>query len=311
MSATREYIFTGGRGTAADRHPDAPDAPEPYVASEGLIEAVNLAIYLRRPLLLEGEAGSGKSRLARAIAYELGLPFYPWHVRSTSRAQDGLYSYDAIRRLHDVHLQRPESPSPDARRGADPSDPAAYRTFGPLGRAFQVSERPAVVLIDEIDKADIDFPNDLLAVLDDPWMFEIPETGEEVTASQQRPIVVITSNKEKGNLPAPFLRRCLYYFVEFPDDEERLRLIVEKHYETHDTPPSPGLVSAASRRFLEVRREGLLHKKPGTSEFLDWVEALRGFRGGAERVPPDKGDIPYPEVLFKLRADWQRYVLGK
>lgn len=316
MSSTRRYNFTGGRELAAtDRHAHAPTTAEPYVASEDLVEAVNLAIYLERPLLLEGEAGSGKSRLARAVAYELGLPFYDWYVRSTSKANDGLYRYDSIRRLHDVHLfevtrKNERMSAGDPKLGTDPSDPISYRTLGAIGKAFELKDRPAVVLIDEIDKADVDFPNDLLAVLDDPWMFEIPETGERLVA-EHKPIVIITSNKEKGNLPAPFLRRCLYYFVEFPDDEERLRQIVEKHYEGSDSAPSPDLIGAASRRFLALRREGLLHKKPGTSEFLGWVKALKGFGGDTERVPSAEGRIPYPEVLFKLRTDWQRYVIGK
>jgi MoxR-like ATPase len=196
----------------------------------------------------------------------------------------------------------------------DPADPTNYRKLGPIGKAFALKEYPAVVLIDEIDKADIDFPNDLLAVLDDPWMFEIPETGEVIEASEHKPIVIVTSNKEKGNLPAPFLRRCLYYFVNFPEDEEQLKTIVDKHYEIlGNTPPPPDLIRAAARRFINVRAEGLLHKKPGTSEFLDWVEALRSFRSGSGQGPQvaEGTPIPYPEVLFKLRGDWQRYVVAQ
>ena len=130
------------------------------------------------------------------------------------------------------------------------------------------------MLIDEIDKADVDFPNDLLAILDDPWSFTIAETGEVVTA-QHKPIVIITSNKEKGNLPAPFLRRCLYYYVEFPDDVERLKQIVGKHFEVREAKaPDSKLLDRASHRFIELRKDGGLHKKPGTSEFLDWLEIL-------------------------------------
>lgn len=284
-------------------HPDSPKEPEPYVAEPDLITAVNLAIYLRRPLLLEGEAGCGKTRLARAVAYQLGLPFYRWDVRSTSKAQDGLYQYDAILRLHDVQTQKLEQPS-----DRDPSNPKCYREFGALGLAFEVEDRPAVVLIDEIDKADIDFPNDLLSVLDEPWEFKIPETRETIKAKHQ-PIVIITSNKEKGNLPAPFLRRCIYYFVEFPP-KDRLKEIVDIHYQFKETSPPPGeLVDAALERFLAVRQEGALFKNPGTSEFMDWLDALGNF----EQTPyqasqlTQEHPIPYRELLFKLRADWQKY----
>lgn len=181
----QKYRYSGTpRRRSNEPHPDSPNRPEPYVAPSELIEAVNLAIFLRRPLLLEGEAGCGKTRLARTVAYELGLPYYTWSVRSTSRAQEGLYTYDAILRLHDVHTRQIEAPInvavPSQR---DPRNPQHYRKFGALGKAFSLTDCPAVVLIDEIDKADIDFPNDLLTVLDEPWRFDIPETGEIITAS--------------------------------------------------------------------------------------------------------------------------------
>ncbi|MDZ8241501.1 MAG: MoxR family ATPase [Nostoc sp. ChiQUE01a] len=222
-------------------HKDSPKHPEPYVVSPELKKAVNLAIYLRRPLLLEGDAGCGKTRLASAVAYELGLPLYRWDVRSTTKAQDGLYEYDAILRLHDVQTQKVEQQSPVNSVGTDkenrnPANPKDYRRFGALGKAFQLKNCPAVVLIDEIDKADLDFPNDLLTVLDEPWAFNIKETGETIRATYPRkdseksdtkidcrPIVIITSNKEKGNLPAPFLRRCLYHYVDFPNDKKQLQ----------------------------------------------------------------------------------------
>jgi MoxR-like ATPase len=317
VSRNQEYEYRGDPARRpGDAHPDSPTAPEPYVASGELKRAVNLAIFLRRPLLLEGEAGCGKTRLSRAVAHELGLPFYTWYVRSTSKAREGLYNYDAILRLHDVQTHQLEAQRhgeaaggeipPEGRR--DPSNPMDYREFGALGKAFCVQDRPAVVLIDEIDKADIDFPNDLLAVLDDPWQFEIPETGETVTA-QQKPIVIITSNKEKGNLPAPFLRRCIYYFIEFPGTLERLQAIVDEHYKAGEEPvPSPELVTAATERFLTVRQDGGLHKKPGTSEFLDWLRALHSFGAAphAAQALETEGAIPYPELLYKLRMDWQR-----
>ena len=284
-----------------DAHPDSPTQPEPYVVNLELVKAVNLASYLKRPLLLEGEAGCGKTRLAPAVAYELGLPFYRWDVSSTSKAQDGLYEYDAILRLHDVQTQKLEATS-----SRDPRKPEEYRTFGALGKAFILKDCPAVVLIDEIDKADIDFPNDLLAVLEEPWQFTIRETGETIKATHQ-PIVIITSNKEKGNLPAPFLRRCLYYFMEFPDDPQKLQAIVKEHYPQKTLPKD--LVKVAIDRFLQVRQDGKLFKKPGTSEFLDWLRALMSFEAQpypAAALAPDQ-PLPYRELLFKLRADWQKY----
>lgn len=316
MNQKRRYIFRGTmQAPSAPRHPDTPQQPEPYVADAELVQAVNLAISLKRPLLLEGEAGCGKTRLARAVAYELGLPFYSWYVRSTSKAQEGLYSYDAIRRLHDVHTFQleiqPESTSEAAQRH-DPRNPKDYRQLGPLGKAFALRDTSAVVLIDEIDKADIDFPNDLLAVLDDPWAFEIPETNERIAAvPEHKPIVIITSNKEKGNLPAPFLRRCIYYYVDFPNDEARLKVIVERHYQTRQAPAPPDdLITSAIMAFLSVRNKGNLYKNPGTSEFLDWLEALHSFEGNpyspALLNQPDD-TLPYRELLFKVRADWQQY----
>jgi MoxR-like ATPase len=329
MSEARPYTYHGdGREPPQDRHPDSPARPVPYVAAPDLVRAVNLAIFLRRPLLLEGEAGCGKTHLAGAVAYELGLPLYPWYVSSTSKAQEGKYQYDAILRLHDVQVARLQQPpsfirfprsGSDTKAGRttrqlrDPSDPRSYRTLGALGKAFELRGMPAVVLIDEIDKADIDFPNDLLAVLDAPWQFDIPETGECISASDEdRPIVIITSNKEKGNLPDPFLRRCIYYFVEFPGLDQ-LRRIVDVHYALRDLPSPQELVEPAITRFMDTRADRALFKKPGTSEFLDWLEVLRGFepRSYEPSLLQSQGALPYPGILFKLRADWQRYAQAK
>jgi MoxR-like ATPase len=300
-------------------HEDSPTQPEPYVISPELKKAVNLAIYLKRPLLLEGDAGCGKTRLASAVAYELGLPLYRWNVRSTTKAQDGLYEYDAIRRLHDVQTQKGEqlpvddSKSDEEKRRVkhNPSDPTHYREFGALGKAFKLEDCPGVVLIDEIDKADLDFPNDLLTVLDEPWEFEIQETGETICATH-KPIVIITSNKEKGNLPAPFLRRCLYHYLDFPNNKERLQEIIEKHYQIRkeESPPSD-LIDNAIDRFLAVWNEGGLFKKPGTSEFLDWLKALHTFESkpySAAQLKKDKL-LPYRELLFKLQQDWKKYAI--
>ena len=322
-------------------HPDSPEKVEPYIADNGLIDAVNLAIFLRRPLLLEGEAGCGKTRLALAVAYELGLPFYRWNIRSTTKAQEGLYEYDAILRLHDVQTQnlKPknenETSDVDSREAnnktkdqevkeRNPSNPRDYRTFGAIGKAFISKECPAVVLIDEIDKADIDFPNDLLAVLDEPWEFQIRETGETITAETKtkncQPIVIITSNKEKGNLPSPFLRRCIYYYVKFPSSPEQLQKIVNIHYQhkqelesqTEIIPPSDQLVNQAAKLFIEIRKDKGLFKIPGTSEFLDWLDALTYCQTNRNRQPPyshndlqAETSIPYRELIFKIRQDWQ------
>lgn len=302
---------------------EVPKKREPYLAEPELIRAVNLAIYLRRPLLLEGEAGCGKTRLAKAVAYKLGLPYYRWDVRSNSKAQDGLYEYDAILRLHDVQIQQAQkatdsdsalnegektsgetklnSPKKSER---DPSNPQDYRTFGALGKAFELQECPAVVLIDEIDKADVDFPNDLLTVLDEPWQFSVRETGETIEA-KHKPIVIITSNREKGNLPAPFLRRCIYFFLEFP--QSRLWEIVDEHDKIKQEEET--LVERAVARFVKIRQDKSLVKKPGTSEFLDWIGTLRNLE-----LLPDKLEqlaseqsVIYRELLFKHRQDWQRY----
>jgi MoxR-like ATPase len=293
-------------GNGESPHPDnvAPKAhtiAEPYLPHPELVQAVNLAIFLKRPLLLEGEAGSGKSRLAHAIAYELGLPLHIWNIRSTSKAKDGLYQYDAVLRLHDVQVQKVQTDLPLSR---DPSDPKNYRTFGALGAAFTL-DYPAVVLIDEIDKADIDFPNDLLTVLEEPRSFSIPETGEEISAKHV-PIVIITSNKEKGNLPKPFLRRCIYYYVEFPSEEKQLTDIINLHHQNkHGSNPDPELLSKAIPLFLDIRKNPM-QKPPGTSELLDWIEALHYFDKPymPHKLPKsvDKS-LPYVELLYKLRTD--------
>jgi MoxR-like ATPase len=308
MNITKRYTFSGDlNNRAKDVHPDSPQEPEPYLADPELIQAVNLAIYLRRPLLLEGEAGCGKTRLASAVAYELGLPLYRWNIRSTTKAVEGQYTYDAILRLHDVQTKQF-----DANLHRDPSDAKNYRDMGAIGKAFELKDRPAVVLIDEIDKADLDFPNDLLTVLEHPWSFFIPETGEPIKASPgNEPIIIVTSNKEKGNLPAPFLRRCVYHFVKFPDDAQKLQDIVEQHYRDRAAKEKPkaSLVKEASNRFLEVRNANRWVKTPGTSEFLDWVEALQNFAAQPYAIDQLKSGkpLPYRDLLFKLRVDWQQY----
>ena len=328
MNSKMTYHFENkpeNRLNLANVDSDSPKKVEPYIAPDELIDAVNLAIFLRRPLLLEGEAGCGKTRLAIAVAYELGLPFYRWDIRSTTKAQEGLYEYDAILRLHDVQTQKLEIESKNKAQSSEtennnhkkdnnsrnPSNPKDYRTFGAIGKAF-ISKTPAVVLIDEIDKADIDFPNDLLAVLDEPWEFKIRETGETITAkSDCQPLVIITSNKEKGNLPAPFLRRCIYYYVKFPESTEKLQQIVDIHYQHKkkkqelENPPQHELVQQTANLFIAIRADKGLFKIPGTSEFLDWLDALNLCQSKQNPNPPYPIDdlkagkpIPYRELIF-------------
>ncbi|MEP7339954.1 MAG: MoxR family ATPase [Acidobacteriota bacterium] len=287
-------------------HKDAYSEPEPYVTPPELARAVNLAIHLGRPLLLEGEAGCGKTRLARKVAYELGLPLFTWQVRSTSKAQDGLYTYDSLLRLHDASIQRVAADQSGQKLERDPANPEHYYKLGALGEAFDQKECAAVVLIDEIDKADLDFPNDLLTVLDKPWEFTIPETKRTVCAAHI-PIVIITSNKEKGNLPHPFLRRCVYCHLDFPGEDD-LKTILTKHFENEGKKMDGELLDAATTKFAKLRREGNLHKKPGTSEFIDWVTALHDYENPKANLAAlqTEAKLPYPELLYKLRNDWPR-----
>ncbi|NBD28453.1 MAG: AAA family ATPase [Alphaproteobacteria bacterium] len=225
-----------------------------YVATEDLTMAVNAAIALERPLLVKGEPGTGKTELARQVSAALGLPMIEWHIKSTTKAQQGLYEYDAVSRLRDSQLG-------DERV----HDVANYIKRGKLWEAFEAEGR-TVLLIDEIDKADIEFPNDLLQELD-RMEFHVYETGQTVRA-QQRPIVIITSNNEK-ELPDAFLRRCFFHYIRFPD-METLKRIVEVHH--------PGikeaLLTTALTQFYEIRDQAGLKKKPSTSEVLDWLKLL-------------------------------------
>ena len=269
----------------------------PYLPSPELVNAVNLAIFIeKRPLLLKGEPGCGKTRLAEAVAYELGLPYEPWYVKSTSRAQDGLYTYDAVRRLHDAQLVRMGEKSQSQVENLE-----HYIKMGALGRAFQSHQR-TVVLIDEIDKADIDFPNDLLRELDEQT-FVIEETGEKVKAVYP-PIVFITSNDEK-DLPDAFLRRCLFHYIEFPGSNQLVEII-----NAHFPALAPALVEAAVKRFAELREKmvkGKSGKKVSTSELLDWVAVLQQFPQD-EVLKQLEGDLLFPEVLLKKWEDHLRYL---
>lgn len=268
----------------------------PYLPSSELIKAVNLAIFLeKRPLLLKGEPGCGKTTLAQAVAYELGLPYESWYIKSTTRARDGLYTYDAVGRLHDAQLARMNEASNSKVENLD-----NYIKLGPLGRAFK-NEQRTVVLIDEIDKADIDFPNDLLRELDEQ-RFTIEEKGEEVKANYP-PIVIVTSNDEK-DLPDAFLRRCLFYYIQFPYSQ--LANIVKSHF----LESSSDLVEATVKRFSELRQKmekGKAGKKVSTSELLDWFAVLRQFPED-EVLKQLEGEIPFPEVLLKKWEDHLRYL---
>lgn len=317
----RWFAENGTQATPHD-HPKVLREAEPYVVDDAeLIEAVNLAIHLQRPLLLEGEAGCGKTRLAMAIAYQLGLPFYRWDIRSTSKAKEGLYEYDALLRLHDVQVKQAKG-----ELDRDPTSSLDYIRYGALGNAFQLSDFPAVVLIDEIDKADLDFPNDLLTVLDRPWEFEVPEviekpTSEDRTQAERKPlkigpakhppIVIITSNRERKNLPLPFLRRCIYYYIKFPN-KDGLKKIIAAHYPTTVAEkPTESLVEAAANKLIAVRENRELFKQPGTSEFLDWIAAMLKF-GSVQKLveqleTKDSKSIPFREVLFKVQQDWDRF----
>lgn len=273
----------------------------PYLPSPELCEAVNLARTLGRPLLLKGEPGCGKTRLARAVAYELNIPYYPWYIKSTSRARDGLYLYDAVSRLRDAQLAGSNLLDDEQRQKA--KDAGNYIRFGPLGKAFRGDTR-TVVLIDEIDKADIDFPNDLLIELED-YRFVIDETGTPVTAAVV-PIVIVTSNDEK-DLPDAFLRRCIFHYIEFPRRDELIR-IVGQHFVS--TPPE--VIEAAVDRFRQLRthmigEHGEAGKRVSTSELIDWFELLRRFSAD-EALALLQGELPYPSVLLKSWDDHRRFL---
>jgi MoxR-like ATPase len=235
---------------------------ENYVATDDLMMAVNAALALERPLLIKGEPGTGKTMLALEVAQALKRPLFEWHVKSTTKAQHGLYEYDAVSRLRDSQLGDPKV-----------KDISNYIVQGMLWKAFE-SPQPAVLLIDEVDKADIEFPNDLLRELD-RMEFYVYETQQLVKA-KQRPLVIITSNNEK-ELPDAFLRRCFFHYIRFPDPDTMAK-IVEVHF--------PGikkqLLSQALNAFFEIRDVPGLKKKPTTSELLDWLKLLM-----AEDIPPE------------------------
>ena len=257
-----------------------------YVATDDLKLAVNAAMTLKRPLLIKGEPGTGKTMLAEEVAASLGMPLYQWHIKSTTKAQQGLYEYDAVSRLRDSQLGE-----------ARVKDIANYIVKGVLWQAFE-SDVPAVLLIDEIDKADIEFPNDLLRELD-RMEFHVYETREVVRA-RHRPLVVITSNNEK-ELPDAFLRRCFFHYIQFPDPSTMQR-IVDVHYPNI----REELLRAALASFYDLRGVSGLKKKPSTSELLDWLKLLLAEDIPAEALrSPDQKQIvpPLAGALLKNEQD--------
>jgi MoxR-like ATPase len=255
-----------------------------YLTNEALEAAVDCALALQKPLLVRGEPGTGKTLLAEAVSEALGLELLTWHVKSTTRAQDGLYTYDTVQRLYDSRFG-----------DGDVRDIKRYIRFGPLGRSF-ASEKRVVLLIDEVDKADIEFPNDLLHELD-KMKFRVTETNEEI-AAKQRPVVIITSNAEK-ELPDAFLRRCVFHFIDFPE-RDLMQRIVEVHHPRLDET----IASQAMDAFYKIRNMQRLRKRPSTSELVDWIHMLKTM--GVKDIKLDK-NLPFLGTLLKKEQDLVAY----
>jgi MoxR-like ATPase len=259
-----------------------------YLTNDALEAAVNCALALERPLLVKGEPGTGKTLLAQAVAEALGMELVFWPVKSTTRAQDGLYVYDTVQRLYDARFGE-----------GDVKDIRHYIKLGPVGRAFAGKKR-VVLLIDEVDKADLEFPNDLLHELD-RMRFVIPETGDEIAATE-RPVVIITSNNEK-ELPDAFLRRCVFHFIDFPEAELMKSIVRVHHPRVEDA-----LVDQAVVAFYELRQLPRLRKRPSTSELVDWISVLKRAGLGKERFLKE---LPFLGVLLKKEQDIESYLTAK
>ncbi len=255
-----------------------------YVTSLPLRNAVNVSIALKRPLLIRGEPGTGKTLLAHSIAKDLDKELLVWNIKSTTKAQEGLYVYDTVQRLNDSRFG-----------DKDVSDIKQYIKLGKLGQAFS-SQEQVVLLIDEIDKADIEFPNDLLNELDE-MSFYIPETNETITANH-RPITVITSNAEK-ELPDAFLRRCIFHYIEFPDME-----LMEKIVRVHFPDIESDLIYTAQKTFYALREVEEFRKKPSTSELIDWLQALIVGGINKNRI---SSEIPFAGTLLKKESDYEYF----
>ena len=255
-----------------------------YVVTDELMNAVNVSIALKKPLLIKGEPGTGKTMLAEAISQALDMDLIIWSIKSTTKAQDGLYVYDTVQRLYDSQFGE-----------GDVKDIAQYIKLGKLGEAF-TSDRQVVLLIDEIDKADLEFPNDLLWELD-KMEFYINETKETVK-TKHRPIVIITSNAEK-ELPDAFLRRCIFHYIEFPN-EEKMADIIRVHYGDIDSK----LMTKALEAFYKIRGMKDLQKRPSTSELLDWIQALMISGVSIDNLYED---TPFLGVLLKKNQDMDMF----
>ena len=251
-----------------------------YIASQELLRSVNIAMALKKPLLIKGEPGTGKTMLAQAVADALDMELFIWNIKSTTKAQDGLYVYDTVQRLYDSQF---------GETGVD--EIGKYIKLGKLGEAFRQKKR-VILLVDEIDKADLEFANDLLWELD-RMEFYIPETGETVKA-EERPVVIITSNAEK-ELPDAFLRRCIFHYISFPD-ANMMNRIIHAHYPDLEEK----LVEQVLHAFYRIRTLDALQKKPSTSELLDWIQALQLTGISLDRVAEE---VPFSGILLKKEED--------